>query len=195
MRHAYGSGFSVQADGDCSSVSIDASDSGEIAVEDTEPGPVLEAHDSVTGPEVATVGVQCGSAKPPGLGHEGTSLLVEFVDGGVAMTDEQHLGRVTDLFDVAVPGIDRLVDGVVVGGGEVDFAASVVHCHRPGHRALAQLCECGSFPVLVLADVLSQLDGREAGYKGGEEATGVDLGELMVVADQDELAGCGVDQV
>jgi hypothetical protein len=48
---------------------------------------------------------------------------------------------------------------------------------------------------LVLSDVLDQLCGREAGHQCSEETTGVDLRELMVVADEDELAGCGLDEV
>jgi len=132
LRHPHGSAFAVEADGDRSAVGVDAGDGGEVAVEDAKPGTVLEAHDSVTRLEVATVGVHRRSAKQPGLGGQGAGALVEFVNGGVAMIDEQHLGRVADLLDVAVPGIECLIDRVVVGARDVDFAAPVVHHDRPG---------------------------------------------------------------
>src|SRR3990172_3089371 len=60
---------------------------------------------------------------------------------------------------------------------------------------MAEFGQCGSFPFLVLSDVLGQLDGGEASRQGGEEAAGVDLGELAMVADQDELPGGSFDQV
>ena len=45
-----------------------------------------------------------------------------------------------------------------------------------------------AFPGLLLAPVLDQLRGAEAQAEGAEAATGVDRGQLPVVADQHHLS-------
>ena len=68
--------------------------------------------------------------------------------------------------------IDRLVDGVLGVGSNVDLAASAVHRYRSGYGSVAQLGERGSLPVLVLTDILGQLDSWEAYCQGSEESAG-----------------------
>ena len=72
-------------------------------------------------------------------------------------------------------------------GCYVDLPTSVVHCDGTVDRPVTEFGECGSFPFVVLSDVLGQLNGRDTDGQGSEQAAGVDLGELVMVADQDEL--------
>jgi len=88
------------------------------------------------------------------LCDEGSGVPVELIDCGVAVSDEQHVGGIIGVLDVAVPGVDGLGDGVVGRGGEVDQSASVVHGYRPGDRAMAEFGQGGAFPHLVLSNVL-----------------------------------------
>lgn len=145
----------VEADAACSLFRVDCGDGGEVAVEDSQPGPVLEADNPVTGLELP----------------------------------------VSDSFDVSVPGRDGLVDAVGDGGGGGDPVTSVVHGDGPVNRAVAELGESCAFLQVMLADVFGEFNGGEADGEGSEETAGVDLGELVGVADKDELPRGGVDQV
>src|SRR5207244_2114800 len=53
--------------------------------------------------------------------------------------------------------------------------------------AVAELGQGVAFPAFSLPAVLGELDGVKAGGEGGEGAAGFDLGELVVVADEDDL--------
>jgi hypothetical protein len=78
-----------------------------------------------------------------------------------------------------------LVEGVVrLVGGQGDVGVAV-----------AELGEGVTFPGLALAAVLGQLVGVEKVRKGGEGATGIDLGELVVVTDKDDLGAVGLGVV
>jgi len=60
---------------------------------------------------------------------------------------------------------------------------------------VAELGERFSFPGVVLAAVLGELDRLETHGEGGEGAAGVDLGELVMVADEDDLGAVSVGVV
>lgn len=60
---------------------------------------------------------------------------------------------------------------------------------RAAEVAVADLVEGVAFPWLLLPPVGAQFAGPEEVGESGEGAAGVDLGQLALVADQDELAG------
>ena len=88
------------------------------------------------------------------VGDDNACTPVELVDGGVSMSEKKHIGGFTDVLDVAVPVLHGLVDGVVGVGGNNDLAASVIHRDGAADRPVTQLGEGGSFPVLILPDVV-----------------------------------------
>ena len=95
------------------------------------------------------------------------------------------------------PRGDRLLVDLGGGGGDGDVAVVVVGAEPGLGVAVAQFVEGGVFPHGVLAAVDRQLGdvGSEEVDGGGEDAAGADLGELVVVADEDhlgaDLAGAG----
>jgi len=133
------------------------------------------------------VHVQSGSVEESGFGDEGPCLPVELVDGGVAVSKEEHFRWVTGLRDVAAPVLNGSMDGVVGGGCGIDPVAPFVHRYGTVHRPVTKLSQDGPFPMMFLPDVLGQRDSGKSGNEGDEEPSGVDLSELMVVTDQDEL--------
>ena len=92
---------------------------------------------------------------------------------------------------------------VDVGGGRGDGDVAVVEVGaEPGEGvAVAQLVEGGVFPFGLLAAVDGEFGGARAEEVDGgrEDAAGGDLGQLVMVADQDhlgaDLAGVGDDAV
>ena len=187
VGHGYRVIVAVEVEGDGSTFDVDSGHGGEVAVENSEPRSVLETYDAFPSLEHSVVDVQRGSLEESCLGDERAGPLVELADGGVAVADEEHLGRVAGGFDVAVPVLDGLVDGVVDIGSYVDLPTSVVHCNGTVDRPVTEFGKCGSFPLLILSDVLNQLDGRDTDGQGSEQAASVDLGELVMVADHYEL--------
>jgi hypothetical protein len=167
----------VELESDSSAFVVDRSDGGEVAIEDTEPRSVLETHHPVPGLEHPVAHFQSRPFDESCFSDKGAGALVELVNGGVAVPDEEHFGWVTDGLYVAVPVVDGLVDCVVGGGSDVDPAASVVHADGTVDRPVAEFGEDGSFPVVFLSDVVGEFDNREADGECSVEAAGVDLGE------------------
>ena len=95
--------------------------------------------------------------------------------------------------DAGAVGVGPGGDGVLVdlggGGGDGDVAVVVVGAEPGEGVAVAQFVERGVFPLGVLAAVDGQLGdvGAEEVDGGGEHAAGADLGELVVVTDEDHL--------
>ncbi len=98
------------------------------------------------------------------------------------------MGRVANCLHVLIPVSNGLVEGLGSGGGSDDPLPSAIHGDRPAHRAIAKFGEGGPLPFVGLADVLRQLHGRKPVGESAKQAAGVDLGELAVIADEDELA-------
>jgi hypothetical protein len=59
--------------------------------------------------------------------------------------------------------------------------------HRLLHQPTPDELEGFAFPGLVLAAVLGEFAGAEAGAEGAEAAAGIDRRQLPVIAEQDHL--------
>ena len=77
----------------------------------------------------------------------------------------------------------------------MDAAVVLVGAEGPVGGAGAEAGQGLAFPVGVLASVLVEFDRAEAGGQAGEGAAGVDLGELVVVADEHDFGVGGVGVV
>ena len=151
----------------------------------------------------------CGAARPahrPGTRPipNATAVAVELAGVGEPVDD----GLVEPVDEVVGAGQQHRVDRpasraanqrstaaaiiVVRVVGDDDAAVGEVGVDGAGDGPVAQLGERGLFPRLALAAVDGQL-GDAAGVVGGggEPAAGADLGELVVVADQQHPAPGG----
>ncbi len=186
----------VKTESDRSAFGVDCGDGGEVAVEDPEPGPVLETHHTVPGLEGPVDNVKSRSVeRRPASATRTRACQLSPSTATLPVTDGKHLGWATDGLDVAVPVLHGPVDGVTGGGRDVDPVTPFVHRNGTVHRPVTKLCEGGSFPFVFLSNDLRQLDRWESGGEGCEEAPCVDLSKLMVVTDQDELPGRFLDEV
>ena len=123
------------------------------------------------------------------VGESSANVVVEPVDGVVGAGHEH--GSLADAqgVEVAVHG-----DGEhrLEVGGDVHPVVGPVGADRCGDRSCAQLGEGVVFPGFDLASVHGQFgDATAAVDRGGEAAAGSDLGELVVIADEDHPTASG----
>ena len=92
-------------------------------------------------------------------------------------------------FSCGEPGVDRCVDHRLSVAGDLHPFVSEVGIDGGGDVAVAEVAEGVLLPLLLLSSVHAQL-GDADGVIGcpGEAAAGADLGELVVVADEEDPA-------
>ena len=151
---------------------------------------VVGEDDSVAGLEVAFGDGEGGAGEESVGGGAGSSVAVEGVGFGAGAGEEEGVAA-------GAVGVPPVVDGggvhVVDGVVEVDASVVLVGLEGGLDVAVAELVEGGALPWFVLAPVDGEFGGSGAGGGdgGGEGAAGGDLGELVVVADEDDF-GSGV---
>lgn len=122
------------------------------------------------------------------------AVLVEVVAGqpvqqsGLGAGAGEHDG-VPAAVVVVPPAVDDVVEHVAGGGRDVDPSVRDVRVVGGGGVAVAELVEGGVLPGFDLAAVEDEFAHvlGEGGDGGGEPSAGGDLGELVVVADEDHL--------
>ena len=137
----------------------------------------------------AFAGDEGGSGELAGVVVVVAGACVEVVDvgGAVCEHDDVVAGE-----GGGPPVGDHGVAGGDCGGVGVDAAVFVVCGDGVVDVAVAKLGEGGAFPGLVLAPVLGEADGFESFAECAQEPAGVDLGELVGVADEDDFGVGGV---
>ena len=145
---------------------------------------VSTQHDAVTDREAASADLDLGGE-------------VEVASGGEELTgvpvEEAGLGSGAGEQECVAGCVQPVAEGegVEIGGavGEHDSAVVSVGGERGGDVAVTQLVEGGLFPRLLLAAVDDELgDPVAEGVEGGPKAsTGLNLGQLPVVANQHDL--------
>ena len=154
--------------------------------------------DPVTGLELAVTDVEDGTGQEAGGGSSVAAVTVEGAGFGTGAGEQEGVAALpVGLPPVPDGGSVNVLEAVV----EDDAAVVVVGVEGGGDVAVAELIEGVDLPLLGLPAVDGQLGTVCAGGVdgGGEPATGGDLGELVMVADEDHLgargAGGGDDAV
>src|SRR5205807_9846069 len=119
-----------------------------------------------------------------GGGEAVAGPAVEVID--IAVTGGDHQMVAAGLAG-GPPVVDELFPDLVGGVGLVEAVVGLVGGEGDVGVSVAELGQGVAFPAFSLAAVLGELDGVKAGGEGGEAAAGFDLGELVVVADEDDL--------
>ena len=148
--------------------------------------------DPVTGLELAVTDVEDGAVKEAGGGGSGAAVTVEGAGFGTGAGEQEGVAAVpVGLPPVPDGGSVDVLEAVV----EDDAAVVVVGVEGGGDVAVAELVEGVDLPRFGLAAVDGQLGKVRAGGVdgGGEPSPGGDLGELVMVADEDHLGArpCG----
>jgi hypothetical protein len=132
-------------------------------------------------------GVQGGAGEPSGGEHRGAGTVVEVGDIVAAQRDHDRAGQV--VLRGGPPVVDQRGPDLFGGGGSVDPAVLAVGGESSVDLAVAELVERDLFPHVLLPPVVGQFDRGEPGGQGAEQAAGVDLGQLVGVADEHDLHG------
>ena len=165
------------------------------AVVDGEVGSVREVlvrmvaaqHDLIPDGELTVAEVQLGGGVEfAGVGEQCSGLPVEEAGLAAGAGEEQGVGAGAARLEPVGEG-----DGVEVLGLVADDDSTLFSVGVEGGRDVpaAQFVQRGALPGVDLAPVGGQLDDAiaERVEGGAERATGGDLGELVVVADEDHL--------
>ena len=92
-----------------------------------------------------------------------------------------------------VPVGEQSADDFVGVPPDVEPAVALVEVERSVGVAVTDELDGLALPALFLAAVVDQRDRRKPGREGAEDAAGFDRGQLVGVADDDELPACRVD--
>jgi hypothetical protein len=170
---------------DLPAVRIEMGDGGAGPVDDAEPTMVAQADDPVAGLQLDPAGVEGGAGEAAGGVQAGASTVVEVVHVGPTQPDHDRPGRV--VAGGVPPVVDEPLAQVEGAVGGDDAAVGPVGVERDGRVAVAEFVEGSLFPEVGLPSVVGELDGGKPGRQGAVEAAGVDLGQLVRVADQHHL--------
>ena len=155
-----------------------------VAVDDPDPAVVAGGDDAVTDGEGALAPVERVGAEAAGGAHALAGAAVEIGDVSAAVGDHQRLLAVLDR---GPPVVHERRPRRVGGGRRHDPAMVVIGAGEALDVAVAQRRERVAVPRLVLAADLGQLERAESVGQRGEQAAGLDLGQLAIVADEHEL--------
>lgn len=176
----------VEVDGDGCRVGAD--NAPEVAVEDPEVVPVVEAEHPVADAVPALVDDGDEGTKRAARLEQCVCSIVEV--GNVAVVHRSHDGVAT--VGVQLQPVEcHLVAQHIAVVGDRDSSVPVESTDRELGESLAERVGDESFLGVALSSVLGQLDDRDPVGERGEEATCLDRRELLRVPDEDHLAAVG----
>ena len=165
-----------------------------LGVQGARPIAVAAQHDSLPDPVAAMPVV------PVEVGGEFT-LVDQLSAGGVIEDVDEFVGpgeqhNMAAVATGLLPPVDRDLDHLLTVVSDCHSLVVEVGAHRDGDVAGAQFGERVLFPGCVLTSVHGQFrNGARACGCGREPASGVDLGELVVIADKDHPSPGLTDKV
>jgi len=170
---------------------VNRHDGGAIAIVDIACEVTALDDDAVADRERAAGQHQLLGAKPPRLSHNSTGAGVQLRDVGAPVGDhDRRLGIVR-----RPPVADKTVVRRVGVALDHDPVVSVVQRERLVGPPFPEVLERHALPDVDLAAILGQLDREAALDEPAERAAGLDLLQLVVVADKNELPASSLDRL